>query len=112
MNGLNSRNFKKLLNRKYCVMCGSKQNIIADHIIPLCLGGDDNEVNLQPLCENCHKTKKTPIDNSIIAFFKKIGFIIKVRNGEYEIFISINELQKCYILLYSIYSKKENFYEK
>ena len=28
-----------------------------DHIVPKVLGGGDEDSNLQPLCEDCHKAK-------------------------------------------------------
>lgn len=42
-----------------CVMCtnGPKLATVCDHIIPKRAGGSDDEINLQPLCYNCHQIK-------------------------------------------------------
>lgn len=40
-----------------CVICGSKENIVKDHIIPLYQGGSDEITNLQPLCSSCNSRK-------------------------------------------------------
>lgn len=41
-----------------CVGCGSRDNITADHVIPLSRGGIHSEGNLQPLCSRCNSSKK------------------------------------------------------
>lgn len=40
-----------------CVVCGEKENINADHVIPLYRGGTHSEGNLQPLCGYCNSSK-------------------------------------------------------
>lgn len=40
-----------------CVICGSKENIVKDHIVPLYQGGSDAISNLQPLCSSCNSRK-------------------------------------------------------
>jgi 5-methylcytosine-specific restriction protein A len=44
-----------------CVECESKGRVTAatvpDHIVALVNGGEDNEGNLQSLCEDCHRIK-------------------------------------------------------
>lgn len=40
-----------------CVVCGVPYFIRCDHIIPVALGGDCNEENLQSLCWGCNHAK-------------------------------------------------------
>lgn len=41
-----------------CAACGIlTTELEADHIIPLCKGGKDDERNMQALCVECHKAK-------------------------------------------------------
>lgn len=49
-----TREKKKELGDK-CINCGSKENIEYHHVVPLLLGGKDNDSNIVPLCYACHK---------------------------------------------------------
>jgi len=40
-----------------CVKCGSMNHLEIDHIIPVVLGGKNEQANVQILCKRCHKTK-------------------------------------------------------
>lgn len=40
-----------------CVACGSADDIVRDHIVPLSLQGADSIDNLQPLCRSCNTRK-------------------------------------------------------
>lgn len=44
-----------------CTNCSSKENIQADHIIPISKGGANYIWNIQPLCKVCNLTKATKI---------------------------------------------------
>jgi 5-methylcytosine-specific restriction protein A len=59
--GLQKRNAAWLARHPLCVSCERKGDIReaaeVDHIIPLHLGGRDDESNLQGLCIDCHKEK-------------------------------------------------------
>lgn len=46
-----------------CLVCGSPDNLTIDHIVPLSLGGANNESNYQTLCcEHNRKKGNKPID--------------------------------------------------
>ena len=40
-----------------CALCGSTINLHVHHIIPLCIGGEDDIENLMVLCEKCHEKR-------------------------------------------------------
>ena len=40
-----------------CAVCGSTDNIEADHVIPLQMGGAHCGLNVQPLCRRCNRWK-------------------------------------------------------
>lgn len=44
-----------------CVICGSKEKLEFDHIIPLSRGGSSTERNIQLLCEKCNREKSAKI---------------------------------------------------
>jgi hypothetical protein len=41
----------------HCKTCGTDQDLVVDHVIPLSLGGTNEDDNLQTLCGTCN-TKK------------------------------------------------------
>jgi len=53
-----TKSFMRKLYLSCCIKCGSKNQIQADHIIPLSRGGRDSEGNLQPLCKKCNLDKR------------------------------------------------------
>jgi 5-methylcytosine-specific restriction protein A len=40
-----------------CHICGRKDATQVDHVIPLAEGGPDDETNLAPIHEDCHRAK-------------------------------------------------------
>ena len=55
----------KRLYRSTCFFCKSKNNIEADHIIPIARGGRHSVGNLMPLCRSCNASKS---DKFIMEF--------------------------------------------
>jgi len=47
----------KKLYQKNCVFCGTHENIVIDHVIPIAKGGVHGIGNLQPLCYSCNSRK-------------------------------------------------------
>ena len=45
---------KKLIGAT-CINCGSSDDIVYHHVVPLAFGGRDVITNIVPLCDNCHK---------------------------------------------------------
>ena len=44
-----------------CVMCGSRERLEYDHIIPISKGGSNTERNIELLCEKCNRNKSDKI---------------------------------------------------
>jgi 5-methylcytosine-specific restriction endonuclease McrA len=40
-----------------CQICGSTENLVLDHIVPIAKGGGDEPSNLQALCWSCNSRK-------------------------------------------------------
>jgi 5-methylcytosine-specific restriction endonuclease McrA len=49
---------KQLINSKGTICCNclkdEKENIMFHHIVPVSIGGTDNDSNIVPLCQTCH----------------------------------------------------------
>ena len=45
----------KQTKNRICVNCGSAENIIFHHVVPLCVGGTNRYENIVPLCASCHQ---------------------------------------------------------
>lgn len=58
-----------------CVGCGiGKLPLLKDHILPICLGGNDSIKNIQPLCVYCNSSKGTDSFNWV-EFRRVNGFL-------------------------------------
>lgn len=40
-----------------CLVCGSRENLTKDHVVPVVMGGNFRQYNLQTLCETCNALK-------------------------------------------------------
>lgn len=56
----------KFLGNK-CVLCKSKQELEAHHVVPQCRNGKDEQSNIITLCKPCHRV--------ITSYHKTIGYI-------------------------------------
>ena len=66
-----------------CKICGSRDNLQLDHIIPREDGGTDDPENLQVLCKKCHAKKsgyerknRIEIRTCIVCGIKFIGNVM------------------------------------
>lgn len=41
----------------FCIVCGAREDLSVDHIIPQSKGGPDHESNYQTLCMRCNRLK-------------------------------------------------------
>ena len=65
---------KALERDDYKCVKDNKPTVDVDHIMPLCLGGENRLSNLQSLCKECHKikTKEDISKNTKLKHVKKI----------------------------------------
>ena len=54
---------KMVLSVGKCAACGGRWNLHLDHIVPVCLGGTNEESNLQCLCRRCNGKKNFRLTN-------------------------------------------------
>ena len=54
-----------VLRDKRCAFCGCVENLELHHMIPICMGGDNSDLNLVYLCKKCHK-QVTKYQNGIL----------------------------------------------
>ena len=47
----------KTIKFEQCMKCGSKDDLVIDHIIPLTKGGTNDILNIQILCKKCNEEK-------------------------------------------------------
>ncbi len=45
---------RRLRDGAACVMCGSRERLAVDHVVPRSLGGSNARGNLRTLCASCH----------------------------------------------------------
>jgi 5-methylcytosine-specific restriction endonuclease McrA len=56
-----------------CLSCGRAEDLSADHITPLCLGGSNAISNIQPLCCECNNAKGAEVLDYRVASLEKVG---------------------------------------
>ena len=54
-----------------CLLCETKKNLTIDHILPKSFGGNDNDENLQTLCEYHNRQKG---NSSTVDYRKRKGY--------------------------------------
>lgn len=91
-----------------CAWCGGHfLDIILDHKIPICLGGEQYDLmNVQLLCKSCNNSK-TKFDKLIINVCKKMGFIESVCFNCYawDVYISKEDLISFYLTVFDLLFK-------
>lgn len=51
-----------------CGICDSRilgGNFHVDHLVPVCIGGTNNNINLLAMCPNCHGLKSCMVDRNL-----------------------------------------------
>jgi len=66
---------------KFCLCCGSKDNLSIDHIIPRSLGGVNRNENYQTLCRFCNNLKGKKIINFRNSRNSRMYVIYWVKNN-------------------------------
>lgn len=75
------RNFTPLQRKEWkskkCAWCGSTENLILDHIIPVMCGGDNERSNAQTLCQPCNVWKMAYVDRPLFlaGLGQKVGLV-------------------------------------
>ncbi len=67
-----------------CAICGDKDDIEIDHIVPIAKGGTNDRENLQPLCFQCHRRKGNKLGRSnheLSALYEADKEMHHLRNG-------------------------------
>ena len=54
-----------IVRDKRCAFCGCVENLELHHMVPICMGGDNSDLNLVYLCKKCHK-QVTKYQNGIL----------------------------------------------
>jgi 5-methylcytosine-specific restriction endonuclease McrA len=63
--------FKELLIGKSCRACGAIKNLTVNHIVPMSIGGGNEETNLEVLCVSCNsKEYHLLVKKALKEYFK------------------------------------------
>jgi hypothetical protein len=65
---------------KYCKEVYDPQHLEVDHRIAMCFGGNNDVMNLQVLCINCHRVKSI-VERGLVHHFREMGWIVKCMCG-------------------------------
>src|ERR1044072_3413213 len=53
---------------EFCSLCGRRENLMVDHIVPVSVGGDEDALsNMQLLCQECNLGKRDLPDRLLPA---------------------------------------------
>lgn len=56
-----------------CRRCGTNENLVIDHIVPLSRGGNDDDTNKQLLCWSCNARKRNLTDEEYDAWLARFN---------------------------------------
>lgn len=80
---------RRELVKESCSVCGSIDSLEADHIVPVSKGGQHGPLNLQVLCNKCHKEKTklevTPKTTLVPVWTKVVGKVACGYEAVYDI---------------------------
>lgn len=83
-----------------CTTCGSENNLSIDHVLPVSMGGDSSDNNLQTLCFSCNSSKSNKIDGVRAAskksrcdFTEAINFDPSLNQRQPDVEITSNQNQ-------------------
>jgi len=57
-----------------CLKCGSDNDIVKDHVVPIYQGGSDSIENIQPLCRRCNASKGSESINYKLEYFESNAY--------------------------------------
>ena len=78
-----------------CYICGLKKNKYdVEHLVPICISGNNTIENVRPCCKPCHD-QKDAVDKRVIAILKMIG-ALRGSGYQYEIYYSPEEMESLY----------------
>lgn len=80
---------RRAVQKEVCAKCGGADDLEADHIVPVSLGGGHEAENMQCLCHECHKAKSaleksTNVRNQYDPRYTRIVAIIP--DGEEDVY--------------------------
>jgi hypothetical protein len=79
-----------------CKKCNSREQLTIDHVVPVALGGTDDDNNLQTLCRGCNvmKSDKPPKYRSLFNLFFSRKTIYEFKNEIRSNISSVKTLAK------------------
>lgn len=104
---------RKAIIGKQCVNCGSNEDLVYHHVIPLSIGGNDIDSNIVCLCGSCHRKLHNISDADALAHNLLIRKgIERARKKGTKLGRPATGVPKDFQKEYMKFLKKEGIYEK